>query len=94
MGQIAYYKHIRNYYADIKTVERQPSGVVVPDLHVDDAKVITLSEYNPKSKFAITAHRVKDYRKKTNTLILLPEVDILFDKLLEGSEYFGVLLPY
>lgn len=94
MGIIAYYQHIHNYGVHLKTTELTTPGTVVPDLRVDDAKPITLSEYNPKSKFAITAHRVKDYRKKSNSLILLPEVDILFDKLLGGSEYFGGLLPY
>ena len=94
MGIIAYYQHIHNYGVQLKKTELATPGTVVPDLRVDDAKPITLAEYNPKSKFAITAHRVKDYRKKSNSLILLPEVDILFDKLLEGSEYFGGLLPY
>lgn len=92
MGVIAYYRHIHNYDIDLKPVERVTPGVIVPDLRVDDVRVITLSEYSPVSKYAITAHRVKDYRKKSNSLILLPEVDILFDKLLEGSEYFAGLL--
>lgn len=94
MGILEYYSHIHNYDVQLQHIEIHTPGTVVPDLRVEDAKVITLAEYNPKSQFAITAHRVKDYRKKSSTLILLPEVDILFDRLLEGSEYFGRLLPY
>ena len=94
MGIIEYYRHINNYTVDLKVVEPQTPGTIIPDLRVDDAKTITLSEFSPASKFAITAHRVKDYRKKSTSLILLPEVDILFDRLLKGSDYFGRLLPY
>ena len=94
LGYLNYYRYVNNYFVHLEPVELYTPGTVVPDLRVDDAKTITLSEFNPKSKLAITAHRVKDYRKKSNSLILLPEVDILFDKLIEGSEYFGRLLPY
>lgn len=57
-----------------------------------DAVEITLAEYNTATKNAITAHRLKDYRQRTFRLALLPKCDIMFDWLLEGSEYWNELL--
>lgn len=55
---------------------------------LSDAKQVTLAEFNLDSKNAITAHHLKDYRRKQFNLVLLPKIDILFDKLLEGSEFW------
>lgn len=55
---------------------------------VEDARDITLAQYEPMTKNHITAHRIKDYRRKTFNLVLLPEVNILFDKFLEGCTYY------
>lgn len=59
---------------------------------LEDARVITLAEYDRNTKDIVTAHRMKDYRRKRFNLVLLPEVDILFDKILEGSDYWNALL--
>lgn len=59
---------------------------------LEDAKVVTLAQYDRATKDVLTAHRMKDYRRKTFNLVLLPEVDIMFDRLLEGSEYWNALL--
>lgn len=57
-----------------------------------DAKDITLAQYDRTTKDLITAHRISDYRRKKFELLLLPPVEILFDRLLEGSDYFNALL--
>lgn len=56
---------------------------------LSDAKQVTLAEFDLSSKNAITAHHLKDYRRKQFNLVLLPKIDILFDKLLEGSDYWN-----
>lgn len=55
---------------------------------VDDSKVVTLAEFDPVSKNAITAHHLKDYRRKNFNLTLLPDVHILLDDIMEGSAYW------
>ena len=57
-----------------------------------DAKEIALAQYDVDTKDAITAHNLKDYRRRRFNLIMLPKVDIAFDKILEGSEYWNGLL--
>lgn len=77
---------------------KQPEVVKPPEIVYDgvplleDAKDITLAQYSRYSKNVLTAHRMKDYRRKRFNLVLLPEVDILFDRILEGSEYWNELL--
>lgn len=94
MGLIDKYKYIHNYNVQLEEVPVVTPGVVVPALLIDDAKQITLAQFNQCSKNLITAHRIQDYRHEGASLILLPEVDILFDRILEASEYYGELLPY
>lgn len=57
-----------------------------------DAVEITLAEYNTATKNAITAHHLKDYRQRSFRLALLPKCEIVFDSLLEGSDYWRGLL--
>lgn len=59
-----------------------------------DAKEITLAEYDVDTKDAITAHHLKDYRRRRFNLVLLPKIDVPFDRMLEGSEYWNGLLHY
>ena len=61
---------------------------------LEDAVDITLAEFDRNTKDVITAHRLQDYRRKRFNLVLLPQVDIMFDRLLEGSEYWDALLHY
>ena len=61
---------------------------------LSDAKEVTLAEYDVETKNAITAHHIKDYRRKKFNLILLPNIDIMFDRLLEGSGYWNELLHH
>lgn len=71
---------------------REPSKLADGKPILNDAKDITLAEFDVDTKNAITAHHIKDYRRKRFNLILLPKVDILFDRILEGSEYWNGLL--
>lgn len=59
---------------------------------IPDAIDVTLAEYDVQTKNAITAHHLKDYRRKRFNLNLLPEVHTLFDCVLEGSDYWNELL--
>lgn len=70
----------------------EPETVFAGKPILDDAKVITLAQYDTSTKNAVTAHRLKDYRRKSFRLALLPNVEILFDKVLEGSVYWNGLL--
>lgn len=77
---------------------KQPVVPKEPDLTVpsvpllEDAKDITLAQYDKYTKDILTAHRMKDYRRKRFNLVLLPDADILFDKILEGSDFWNALL--
>lgn len=51
-----------------------------------DAKTITLAEYDPASRGAITAHKLSDYRRKHFSLVLLPNVWIWLDELIKPEE--------
>lgn len=59
---------------------------------IEDAKQITLAQYDRISKNAITAHNLSEYRSKQFNMLLLPDVHTWFDFLLSGSEYYGKLL--
>lgn len=47
--------------------------------HLPTAKDITLAEFDPSSQGLITAHRIRDYRRKHFTLVLLPDIEIEAD---------------
>lgn len=93
MGFISMYSSIdrRIGVADI-TVVKSPEEVFAGKEILSDAREVTLAEYDVNTKNAITAHHLKDYRRKSFHLALLPKIDILFDKLLEGNDYWSELL--
>ena len=93
MGTIAYYNKLISYTqvsqpVQLKELEKEFAGKPI----LTDAKEITLAEYDVDTKDAITAHHLKDYRRKRFNLILLPKIDTWFDRVLEGSEYWNGLL--
>ena len=55
----------------------KPEGT--PVFRIPTAKTITLAEYDPSSQGTITAHRIKDYRRKTFSLTLLPNIHTVLD---------------
>lgn len=95
MGTINYYVQL----CPLRQVVQQPRLSEPEEVFkgrpvVNDAKLITLAEYDVDTKDAITAHHLKDYRRKTSNLVFLPNVNILFDRILEGSEYWNELLHH
>ena len=93
MGAIYYYSRL--YGDTIVTqpiVTKSPEEVYAGFPLLEDAKLITLAQYDRNTKELLTAHRMKDYRRKRFNLVLLPDVDILFDRVLEGSDYWNALL--
>lgn len=93
MGVIDQYRQLFrdvsiNQMPALNHIHEEPKGLPI----LKDAKNITLAEYDPSTKDAITAHHLKDYRKKRFNPILLPKIEIAFDKLLEGSDYWSELL--
>ena len=93
MGQIALYNVL---YPDVEVkqpiVTKSPEEIFIGVPILEDAETVTLAEYDAFTKDVITAHRMKDYRRKTFNLALLPEVSIFFDRILEGSDYWNALL--
>lgn len=93
MGIISYYgKLLNNPVVRQPVVPKTPEEVSAGVPILEDAVDITLAEYERVTKDVITAHRIKDYRRKRFNLVMLPKVDILFDRVIEGSEYWGELL--
>ena len=94
MGTISLYSRLYDDRVAVKQpiIPKAPEEVEEGFPLLEDAKEITLAEYDRNTKDIITAHRMKDYRRKQFNLVLLPDVDILFDKILEGSDYWNALL--
>lgn len=93
MGVIQYYSRLYNDKPiQVAPVVKPPEVVCDSVPLLEDAKDITLAQYSRYTKDILTAHRMKDYRRKKFNLKLMPEVDILFDRILEGSEYWNGLL--
>lgn len=93
MGTISYYaKLFTPVEVEQPILLKEPEKEFAGKSILSDAKEITLAEYDVDTKDAITAHHLKDYRRKRFNLILLPKVEILFDRVLEGSEYWNALL--
>lgn len=93
MGTISLYSRLyEGVYVTQQPAPKMPelSNPGVPLL--EDAKDVTLAQYSKYTKDVLTAHKMKDYRRKRFNLVLLPEVNTLFDRLIEGSEYWGALL--
>ena len=61
-------------------VEKKPGASKV--FQMPKAKEVTLAEYNPVSRDAITAHHLSDYRHKRFSLILLPNIHVVLEDLL------------
>ncbi len=56
-----------------------PEPSSTPVFRIPTARTITLAEYDPSSQGTITAHRIKDYRRKSYSLTLLPNVRTVLD---------------
>ena len=50
-----------------------------PVFRMSNARNITLAEYDPSSQGTITAHRIKDYRRRSYSLTLLPNIHTVLD---------------
>ncbi|MCM1218621.1 MAG: hypothetical protein NC548_29380 [Lachnospiraceae bacterium] len=93
MGIISLYSRL---YGD--KLIKQPEVVTSPEEInesvpiLEDAKDITLAQYSKYTQDVLTAHKIKDYRRKRFNLVLLPKVTVTFDRILEGSEYWNALL--
>lgn len=93
MGVISYYSKL---YGDrpikdsirLKEPPKEQEGFPI----LEDAKEITLAQYDRNTKDVLTAHCMKDYRRKVFRLGLLPNVTTYFDLILEGSDYWNAVL--
>ena len=85
------YSNLFSYNVGVKQpiVTKAPEEVSVGLPLVEDAKEITLAQYEPVTKDVITAHNLKDYRSKSFNMMLLPKMEVLFDKFLEGCNYYA-----
>lgn len=83
MGILDNYSAIHNYSLNLVPVksyeQTKPQAVTV----LSDIKEVTIAEIHPLVREQITAHKLKDYRRKTFSLMLLPDVEITLDKFLE-----------
>lgn len=67
-------------------VYREPPPNRHKEFLLSDAKNVTLAEYSPVSRDAITAHRLSDYRRHTFSLILLPDIHVVMDDFMTKCE--------
>lgn len=79
MNILDLYSAVHNY-----SVKESPVPVYKPpeekSVHIlTDVKSVTIAEINPASRDMISAHRLKDYRRKTFSLLLLPDISLPID---------------
>ena len=93
MSVIDYYAHA---YKDVVVTQVLPTSTSTVTTEkrkdfrlLDDSKVVTFAEFDPVSKDAITAHKLRDYRRKVFNMTLLPEIHLPLDSILEGSTYWN-----
>ena len=67
------YKEQRHHPYEPPEVETSKS------FQLPTAKNVTLAEFDPSAQGLITAHRIRDYRRKHFTLVLLPQIGIEAD---------------
>lgn len=88
MGSLKYFSIMSYPYTAIPKPEPPkpviPEAKLVPFMERADTE-ITLAEYNPMSSDAITAHKLRDYRRRHFTLPLLPELSIGMDVFLKDD---------
>lgn len=89
-----YYSHIHNYNVNLRYQHKTTPGSQVVTLELNDARDISLAKYSPVAKSFLEMHEPEDYRQTNTSMILLPAITILFDKVLEGSDYYRELLSY
>lgn len=77
------YSALRNYKVETVPVKRFEQVKPEPLHLLSDVKPVTIAEIHPASQEVITAHSLKDYRRKTFSLMLLPDVPIMLDRLLD-----------
>jgi hypothetical protein len=83
---LGYYAHVNNYKVDvIRTAPYVWANHPAAPMEMGEPKEITLAEYDARTENLITAHRLRDYRKRTFTLVMLPDVKLLVDYLLEAQ---------
>ena len=93
MRAMEYFSQIHNFTTPVIPNVKPPVEEVFVGLPIlNDAVNVTLAEYDVTMKNAITAHHLKDYRRKVFNLKLLPKINLLFDEVLKGSDYWRELL--
>lgn len=83
MGILDKYNVIHNCHVSVPKVavyeKPKPEAIHV----LGDVHQVTIAEIHPSTMGKITAHRLKDYRRKRFSLMLLPDVEIMLDYLLQ-----------
>ncbi len=67
------------YHASSWRPYQPPAPSEIPVFRIPTARNITLAEYDPSSQGTVTAHRIKDYRRKSYSLTLLPNIHTVLD---------------
>lgn len=79
-GNLSAWSVLDLYYDEQRHVPYAPKVVdSSAGFQLPTAKTITLAEYSPVSQGAITAHRIRDYRRRSFSLVLLPNVKVAMD---------------
>jgi hypothetical protein len=80
-----YYAYVNNYRINVEPVKPypEPEKKRVMPINPGQPKEIILAEYSTYCGDLITAHKLRDYRKRTYTLLMLPDVKLPIDALLE-----------
>lgn len=89
MGVLDKYRFVNNYGLSV-----DPYKPYIPPVQtkrqyiVPDAIPVTLSDLDPRSKDFVTAHDLKDYRRTSFNLVMLPAVELSYDAI--AKEVYGL----
>lgn len=88
MGLLSKYQYVTNREVNIEPKQYKKNRVRKPTpIIIKSESPVILAQYTEGVGEYITAHQLKDYRKRVFTLHLLPDVHILYSDFLNGAGY-------
>lgn len=89
MGVLDRYRYITNYGLEIDPYKPYiPPKPVKRQYIVPEVIPVTIGELDPRSKNFVTAHDLRDYRRTSFNLVMLPAVELSYDAI--AKEVYGL----
>lgn len=76
------YQHINNYRVVEQPKVPEVNTEILPAELKDNSIYIPTADYLRDTKAYVSVHRLSDYRRKSSSILLVPKVEVLIEKLL------------